>query len=87
MCVLIRFRICTIPLSFRRASVCVCLYGFASALSLAPHHVLASLVGRLPEGLPHHVLASLVKGSWIDGKAQALILLLSVCDTPAFFYL
>ena len=32
-------------------------------------------------------LASLVKGRWIDGKAQALILLLSVCDTPAFFYL
>ncbi len=43
--------------------------------------------GRLPEGLPHHVLASLVKGRWIDGKAQALILLLSVCDTPTFFYL
>ena len=41
--------------------------------------------GRLPEGLPHHVLASLVKGRWIDGKAQALILLLSVCDTPTFF--
>ena len=36
---------------------------------------------------PHHVLASLVKGRWIDGKAQALILLLSVCDTPTFFYL
>ena len=35
----------------------------------------------------HHVLASLVKGRWIDGKAQALILLLSVCDTPTFFYL
>ena len=32
-------------------------------------------------------LASLVKGRWIDGKAQALILLLSVCDTPTFFYL
>ena len=30
-------------------------------------------------------LASLVKGRWIDGKAQALILLLSVCDTSAFF--
>ena len=58
--------------------------------------------GRLPEGLfpirtnppkpalslaPHHVLASLVKGRWLDGKAQALILLLSVCDTPTFFYL
>ena len=36
---------------------------------------------------PHHVLASLVKGRWIDGKAQALILLLSVYDTSAFFYL
>ena len=42
---------------------------------------------------PHHhsphtnILASLVKGRWIDGKAQALILLLSVCDTPTFFYL
>ena len=33
----------------------------------------------------HHVLASLVKGRWLDGKAQALILLLSVCDTPTFF--
>ena len=30
-------------------------------------------------------LASLVKGRWIDGKAQALILLLSVCDTTTFF--
>ena len=37
--------------------------------------------------LPLTKLASLVKGRWIDGKAQALILLLSVCDTPAFFYL
>ena len=35
----------------------------------------------------HYILASLVKGRWIDGKAQALILLLSVCDTPTFFYL
>ena len=54
--------------------------------------------GRLPEGLlpirtineifrsiPSTKLASLVKGRWIDGKAQALILLLSVCDTPTFF--
>ena len=30
-------------------------------------------------------LASLVKGRWIDGKTQALILLLSACDTSAFF--
>ena len=54
--------------------------------------------GRLPEGLlpirtineifrtiPSTKLASLVKGRWLDGKAQALILLLSVCDTPTFF--
>ena len=68
---LIRFHIRTITPTFRRANVCVRLYGFTSALSLAPHHVLASLV----------------KGRWIDGKAQALILFLSVCDTPTFFYL
>ena len=67
---LVRLRICTIPLAFRRASVCVCLYGFVSALSLAQHHVLASLV----------------KGRWLDGKAQALILLLSVYDTSAFLF-
>ena len=30
LCVLVRLRICTIPLAFRRASVCVCLVGFAS---------------------------------------------------------
>ena len=36
---------------------------------------------------PHHVLASLVKGRWIDGKAQALILLLSACDMPTIFML
>ena len=54
--------------------------------------------GQLPEGLlpirtineifrtiPSTKLASLVKGRWLDGKAQALILLLSVCDTPTFF--
>ena len=34
---------------------------------------------------PHHILASLVKGRWIDGKAQTVALLLSACDTPAFF--
>ncbi len=32
----------TIPPTFRRVSVCVCLYGFVSALSLAQYHVLAS---------------------------------------------
>ena len=34
----------TIPPAFCRASVCVCLYGFASALSLEKHYILASLV-------------------------------------------
>ena len=32
-------------------------------------------------------LASLVKGRWIDGKAQALILLLSACNMPTIFML
>ncbi len=47
-----------------------------------PHHQL---------DFPHHpskttnTLASLVKGRWIDGKAQAFILLLSACATSAFF--
>ena len=35
----------------------------------------------------HYILASLVKGRWIDGKAQALILLLSACDMPTIFML
>ena len=33
---------------------------------------------------PHHVLASLVKGRWIDGITQTFALLLSAGDTPAF---
>ena len=32
----------------------------------------------------HHVLASLVKGRWIDGTTQTFALLLSAGDTPAF---
>ena len=41
---------------------------------------------------PHYPLKSTIslpplsKGRWIDGKAQALILLLSVCDTSAFLF-
>ncbi len=35
----------------------------------------------------HYILASLVKGRWIDGKAQALILLLSACDMSNIFML
>ena len=42
--------------------------------------------GQQPLAL-HHILASLVKGRWIDGKAQALILLLSACDMPTIFML
>ena len=55
-----------------------------------PHHH-PSLAPTLPK--PHYpllctiTLASLVKGRWIDGKAQALILLLSACDMPTIFML
>ena len=35
----------------------------------------------------HHILASLVKGRWIDGKAQTVALLLSACDMPTLFIL
>ena len=34
---------------------------------------------------PHHILASLVKGRWIDGKAQTVALLRSACDMPTLF--
>ena len=36
---------------------------------------------------PRTKLASLVKGRWIDGTPQALILLLSACDMPTIFML
>ena len=39
---LVRLRICTIPLAFRRVSVCVCLVGFASLQSLWAHTFKAS---------------------------------------------
>ena len=55
--------------TFRNANICMHLYAFTSALSLALHHILASLV----------------KGRWIDGKAQTVALLRFTCDTPAFF--
>ena len=35
----------------------------------------------------HYILGSLVKGSWIDGKAQTVALLLSACDMPTLFIL
>ena len=34
---------------------------------------------------PRTKLASLVKGRWLDGKAQAVVLLRFNCDTSAFF--
>ena len=34
----------------------------------------------------HHVLASLVKGRWLDGKAQALTLLHLLAICPLFLY-
>ena len=42
-------------------------------------------INEIFRSIPSTKLASLVKGRWLDGKAQALILLLSVCDTPTFF--
>jgi len=63
---------------------------------LSPEKIRATTGGivtppTLPK--PHHpslctiTLASLVKGRWIDGKEQALILLLSACDMPTIFKL
>ena len=63
---------------------------------LSPEKIRATTGGivtppTLPK--PHYpllctiTLASLVKGRWIDGKAQALILLLSACDMPTIFML
>ena len=70
----------------------MCRYAFTSALShplfVGRVFVCACMVSHPHHHSPHtNILASLVKGRWIDGKAQALILLLSVCDTPTFFYL
>ena len=36
---------------------------------------------------PHHILASLVKGRWLDGKAQTVALLRPACDMSALFIL
>ena len=60
---------------------------------LSPHQHSCLLMNALLVLHPHYpllcttTLASLVKGRWIDGKAQALILLLSACDMPTIFML
>jgi hypothetical protein len=71
------------PLTFKRVRFCCSVKPSQLWWGLPhPHHQL---------DFPHHpskttnTLASLVKGRWIDGKAQAFILLLSACATSAFF--
>ena len=61
----------TIPPAFRNANIYMHRYAFTSALSLALHYVLASLV----------------KGRWIDGKTQTVALLRFTCDMPTLFML
>ena len=88
-----------LSLAFRKVSVCVCLYGLGIALSHWSFRRGASSLLPLHQPLPspqpsqkndnpiasHHILASLVKGRWIDGKPQTVVLLRFTCDTPAFF--
>ena len=62
-----------------------------SALSLAPHQHPCLLINAPFVSHPHYpllctiTLASLVKGRWIDGKAQTVVLLHFTCDISAFF--
>ena len=68
----------TIPLAFRRGA----------SLLLPLHRILPFPQQLQKDNNPSKIantLASLVKGRWIDGKAQAFILLLSACATSAFF--
>ena len=71
------------PLTFKRVRFCCSVKPSQLWWGLPhPHHQL---------DFPHYpskianTLASLVKGRWIDGKAQAFILLLSACATSALF--
>ena len=53
---------------------------------LSPEKIRATTGGiASPPSLRTTFLPPLVKGRWIDGKAQAFILLLSACATSAFF--
>ena len=68
----------TIPLAFRRGA----------SLLLPLHRILPFPQQLQKDNNPSKIantLASLVKGRWIDGKAQAFILLLSACATSSFF--
>jgi len=82
----------TISLSFRRGGArSSCCTKYCHSHNHCKRTTTPRSSPTLPK--PHYpllctiTLASLVKGRWIDGKAQALILLRSVCDTPTFFYL
>ena len=68
---LVRLRICTTP------SLSVLQSSICIDMLSHPHYPLLCTI----------TLASLVKGRWIDGKAQALILLLSACDMSNIFML
>ena len=51
-------------------------------LILSPSHPLQKDNNPSPRTI---TLASLVKGRWLDGKAQTVVLLRFNCNTPAFF--
>ena len=81
------------------ASVCEKLYNYCLACSCCTKpchshsHLIRTSILRLAPTLPnpHYpsksttTLASLVKGRWIDGKTQTVVLLLSACDMPTLF--
>ena len=71
------------PLTFKRARFCCPVKPsqlWCGLFPLAPSMRFSAL-----SFAPHYILASLVKGRWIDGKAQTVALLRFTCDTPAFF--
>ena len=54
---------------------------------VAPNTAITTTVAKSqPPLAQHHVLASLVKGRWLDGKAQTVVLLRFNCDTSAFLF-
>ena len=82
----------TISLSFRRGGArSSCCTKYCHSHNHCKRTTTPRSSPTLPK--PHYptprttTLASLVKGRWIDGKAQVLILLLSACDMPTIFML